>query len=82
MLASPVNFDLFAVDGFTEGKLQRFGAKLLDVIKNHVPTAHGNSLRRVLLKHPIKGDELQISGYELKSLFDRGLTVSEVADVK
>lgn len=69
------------MDGFTEGKIQRFGLKLLEEIQRHT-LVQKKSLQSVLLKNPLKNDYLQIPGNELASLFEKSLNVYEIADIK
>lgn len=74
------NVALFVVDGFTEGKIQRFGIKFLETIEKFTPQK--KSLRSILLRNPIKNDTWQISGSELTSFIEKNLSITEIADAK
>lgn len=69
------------MDGYTEGKIEKFGPKFIDVIKNYAPTKR-TALHNVLSKHQLKCNIPLISWPILRSFFEEGRTVKEIAALR
>lgn len=72
------------MDGFTEGKIQKFGAQFLEVVNDQNPVfTEKQSLHNILLKNPIETKQLHISNSTLNCLFKNDtFNINEIANTQ